>query len=95
VLPSPRAKQLILCLDSPVATNVVQIDVALSQDAADEESAMAAERILLGAHEGDTIFLRPLLDPFDAFLEERGRGQTRVQDVALSVIVVVAFGTST
>ena len=61
MVPNLRAKQLVLVLESAVAADVVQRDAALSQDAADEEPAMAVQRILFSAHDGHPIRLRPLL----------------------------------
>ena len=78
MVPNLCAKQLVFGLESAVAADVVQRDAALFQDAADEEPTMAVQRILFGAHEGDTVRLRPRLQPINAFEEEGGLGQTRV-----------------
>ncbi len=81
--------QLRMRFDASIGEDVLQRRAALNQSAADQDGAVAFQRLFLRAHDGDALGVRVLDQCIDRLLECRRRGDARVAHLAAFVAIRV------
>jgi hypothetical protein len=74
----------------PVGADVEQFVVALDEDAANEQAAMAVGGVFFAAHQGHAKLRHAALQALNAVLKSRIAGALAVENPALGVVIIVA-----
>jgi hypothetical protein len=69
---------------------VADANITCDEMTADKDRSVARQRILLGAHQRDSMCRDPLFDTIYAFLKQARLGQTIVLDLAVDVATLIA-----
>jgi hypothetical protein len=80
------ADQIGFGLEAAVAADMIDGHPMIAQDAPNQQSAVAAGRILFAAQEGHPAFTETLLQAREAFLKKPGTGHTIIEHMAFAIV---------
>jgi hypothetical protein len=84
--------ELGVVLKAAIGADVSDGDFAFGEDARDEKIAVADKGVFFAAHHGDAEFAAPFIEAGDAGIKEFGGGEAVVENAAIVVVEVIAFG---
>ena len=88
------ADQIGFGLEAAVAADMIDGHAMVSQDAPNQQAAVAAGRILFAAQEGHAEFTETLLQAREAFLKKPGTGHAIVEHMSFAIVEFGSGGPS-